>query len=150
MLKKKNNDFYYIYLKIYMLYDNLPDDIIDYIYSKIIFKKNKEFCLEIKIHYYIMNNLFKTKNIKDILSCLIIHKNNNITINEINEISEKIDNYDEKFIKLYIFNLLKKLSIDSKLDFIFYINDYSINLKKMDNYYIKNKILRVINNFIYK
>ena len=36
-VKKKNNDFYYIYLKIYMLYDNLPDDIIDYIYSKIIF-----------------------------------------------------------------------------------------------------------------
>ena len=32
-----------IYLKICMLYDNLPDDIIDYIYSKIIFKKIKEF-----------------------------------------------------------------------------------------------------------
>ena len=133
-----------------MLYDTLPDDIIDYIYSKIILKKNKEFCLEIKIHYYIMNNLFKTKNIKDILSCLIIHKNNYITINEINELSEKINNYNEKNIKLYIFNILKKLSIDSKLDFIFYINDYSINLKKLDNYYIKNKILRVINNFIYK
>lgn len=133
-----------------MLYDNLPDDIIDYIYSKIIFKKNKEFCLEIKIHYYIMNNLFKTKNIKDILSFLIIHKNNYITINEINEISEKINNYDEKNIKLYIFNILKKLSINSKIYFIFYINDYSINLKKLNNYYIKNKILRIINNFIYK
>lgn len=91
-----------------MLYDNLPDDIIDYIYSKIIFNKNNEFCLEIKINYYIMNNLFKTKNIKDILSCLIIYEKKNITINEINEIINKINSYDDKFIKLYIFNILKK------------------------------------------
>lgn len=26
-----------------MIYDNLPDDIIDYIYSKILFKKDKDF-----------------------------------------------------------------------------------------------------------
>lgn len=140
----------YIYKIIYMLYDNLPDDILDYIYSKIIYKKNKDFCLEIKIHYYIMNNLFKTKNIKDILSCLIIHENYIITIDEINELSNKINNYDNNLIKLYIFNILKKLTIHSKLDFIFYINDYSINLKKFDNFYVRNKILRVINNFIYK
>jgi hypothetical protein len=140
----------YIYKIIYMLYDNLPDDILDYIYSKIIYKKNKDFCLEIKIHYYIMNNLFKTKNIKDILSCLIIHENDIITIYEINELSNKINNYDNNLIKLYIFNILKKLTIHSKLDFIFYINDYSINLKKFDNFYVRNKILRVINNFIYK
>jgi len=133
-----------------MLYDNLPDDILDYIYSKIIYKKNKDFCLEIKIHYYIMNNLFKTKNIKDILSCLIIHENYIITIDEINELSDKINNYDDNLIKLYIFNILKKLTIDSKLYFIFYINDYSVNLKKFDNFYVRNKIFRVINNFIYK
>lgn len=133
-----------------MLYDNLSDDILDYIYSKIIYKKNKDFCLEIKIHYYIMNNLFKTKNIKDILCCLIIHENYIITIDEINELSDKINNYDDNLIKLYIFNILKKLTIDSKLDFIFYINDYSVNLKKFDNFYVRNKILRVINNFIYK
>lgn len=140
----------YIYKIIYMLYDNLSDDILDYIYSKIIYKKNKDFCLEIKIHYYIMNNLFKTKNIKDILCCLIIHENYIITIDEINELSDKINNYDDNLIKLYIFNILKKLTIDSKLDFIFYINDYSVNLKKFDNFYVRNKILRVINNFIYK
>lgn len=32
----------YIYKIIYMLYDNFPDDILDYIYSKIIYKKNNE------------------------------------------------------------------------------------------------------------
>lgn len=133
-----------------MLYDNFPDDILDYIYSKIIYKKNNEFCLEIKIHYFIMNNLLKTKNIKDVLCCLIIHKNEIITIDEINKLSDKINNYDKKLIKLYIFNILKKLSIDSKLDFIFYMNDYSINLKKNNKFYVKNKILRIINNFIYK
>lgn len=131
-----------------MLYDNLPDDILDYIYSKIIYKKNKDFCLEIKIHYYIMNNLFKTKNIKNILSCLIIHENYIITIDKINELSDKINNYDDNLIKLYIFNILKKLTINSKLDFIFYINDYSINLKKFNNFYVRNKILRIINNYI--
>lgn len=133
-----------------MLYDNFPDDILDYIYSKIIYKKNKEFCLEIKILYFIMNNLLKTINIKDVLCCLIIHKNEIITIDEINELSDKINNYDEKLIKSYIFNILKKLSIDSKLDFIFYMNDYSIHLKKNNKFYVKNKILRIINNFIYK
>jgi hypothetical protein len=140
----------YIYKIIYMLYDNFPNDILDYIYSKIIYKKNKEFCLEIKIHYFIMNNLLKTINIKDVLCCLIIHKNEIITIHEINELSDKINNYDEKLIKSYIFNILKKLSIDSKLDFIFYMNDYSIHLKKNNKFYVKNKILRIINNFIYK
>lgn len=140
----------YIYKIIYMLYDNFPDDILDYIYSKIIYKKNKEFCLEIKIHYFIMNNLLKTINIKDVLCCLIIHKNEIITIDEINELSDKINNYDEKLIKSYIFNILKKLTIDSKLDFIFYMNDYSIHLKKNNKFYVKNKILRIINNFIYK
>lgn len=140
----------YIYKIIYMLYDNFPDDILDYIYSKIIYKKNKEFCLEIKILYFIMNNLLKTINIKDVLCCLIIHKNEIITIDEINELSDKINNYDEKLIKSYIFNILKKLSIDSKLDFIFYMNDYSIHLKKNNKFYVKNKILRIINNFIYK
>jgi hypothetical protein len=124
----------YIYKIIYMLYDNFPNDILDYIYSKIIYKKNKEFCLEIKIHYFIMNNLLKTINIKDVLCCLIIHKNEIITIHEINELSDKINNYDEKLIKSYIFNILKKLSIDSKLDFIFYMNDYSIHLKKKINF----------------
>ena len=126
-----------------MLYDNLSDDILDYIYSKIIYKKNKDFCLEIKIHYYIMNNLFKTKNIKDILCCLIIHENYIITIDEINELSDKINNYDDNLIKLYIFNILKKLTIDSKLDFIFYILDimyYTLYITHYTSYIIHFKL----------
>lgn len=97
-----------------------------------------------------MNNLLKTININDVLCCLIIHKNEIITIDEINKLSDKINNYDKKLIKSYIFNILKKLTIDSKLDFIFSMNDYSINLKKNNKFYVKNKILKIINNFIYK
>lgn len=133
-----------------MIYDNLPDDIIDYIYSKILFKKDKDFCLEIKIYYYIMNNVLKTKKLKDIYSCLIIHKKDNISIDEINELSYLIDKYDDNLIKLYIFNILKKLTINSKIEFLFYINDYTINSKICNKYYIKNKIISIIDTFIYK
>tara|TARA_Y100000389_G_scaffold33641_1_gene28669 strand:- start:9577 stop:9981 length:405 start_codon:yes stop_codon:yes gene_type:complete len=134
-----------------MIYDNLPDDIIDYIYSKILFKKDKDFCLEIKIHYYIMNNLLKTKKLKDIYTSLIIHQKDNIYIDEINELSNLIDKYDDNLIKLYIFNILKKLTINSKIEFLFYIHDYTIYSNKICNkYYIKNKIICVIDNFIYK
>tara|TARA_B000000477_G_scaffold52176_2_gene43870 strand:+ start:29420 stop:29821 length:402 start_codon:yes stop_codon:yes gene_type:complete len=133
-----------------MLYDNLPDDIIDYIYSKILFKKDKDFCLEIKIYYYIMNNVLKTKKLKDIYSCLIIYQKDNISIDEINELSNLIDKYDDNLIKLYIFNILKKLTINSKIEFLFYIHDYTINCKIYNRYYIKNKIISIIDNFIYK
>lgn len=133
-----------------MLYDNLPDDIIGYIYSKILFKKDKHFCLEIKIYYYIMNYVLKTKKLKDIYSCLIIHQKDNISIDEIYELSYLIDKYDDNLIKLYIFNILKKLTINSKIEFLFYIDDYTINSKISNKYYIKNKIISVIDNFIYK
>lgn len=133
-----------------MLYDNLPDDIIGYIYSKILFKKDKDFCLEIKIYYYIMNYVLKTKKLKDIYSCLIIHQKNNISIDEIYELSYLIDKYDDNLIKLYIFNILKKLTINSKIEFLFYIDDYTINSNICNKYYIKNKIISVIDNFIYK
>ena len=133
-----------------MLYDNLPDDIIYYIYSKILFKKDKDFCLEIKIYYYIMNYVLKTKKLKDIYSCLIIYQKDNISIYEINELSNLIHKYDDNLIKLYIFNILKKLTINSKIEFLFYIDDYTINSNICNKYYIKNKIISVIDNFIYK
>tara|TARA_B110000003_G_scaffold132789_1_gene134808 strand:- start:11777 stop:12178 length:402 start_codon:yes stop_codon:yes gene_type:complete len=133
-----------------MLYDNLPDDIINYIYSKILFKKDKDFCLEIKIYYYIMNNVLKTKKLKDIYSCLIIYQKDNISIHEINELSNLIHKYDDNLIKLYIFNILKKLTINSKIEFLFYIDDYTITSNICNKYYIKNKIISVIDNFIYK
>tara|TARA_B110001450_G_scaffold157068_1_gene146363 strand:- start:12636 stop:13037 length:402 start_codon:yes stop_codon:yes gene_type:complete len=133
-----------------MIYDNLPDDIIDYIYSKILFKKDKDFCLEIKINYYIMNNLLKTKKLKDIYCGLIIHQKDNISIDEINELANLIDKYDDNLIKLYIFNILKKLTINSKIKFLFYIQDYTIKLNRCNKYYIQNKIISVIDNFIYK
>ena len=73
-----------------------------------------------------------------------------ISIDEINELSNLIDKYDDNLIKLYIFNILKKLTINSKIEFLFYIHDYTINCKIYNRYYIKNKIISIIDNFIYK
>lgn len=133
-----------------MLYNNLPDDILDYIYSKIIYKKNKDFCLEIKIYYFIINYLFKKKTLKDIYCCLLIHNNNDITIDEINNLSDLVQNYDDNLVKLYIFNILKKMCIDSKLDFLFNINDYTIDFKNFNKFYIKNRVIKTLNNFVFK
>jgi len=133
-----------------MIYDNLPDDIIDYIYSKILFKKNKDFCLEIKIHYYIINKVLKSKKIKDIYTSLIIYQKKYITFDEIYALSNLVYKYDDNLIKLFFFNILKKLNINSKIEFLFYINDYTINSKICNEYYIRNKIICIINNFIHK
>ena len=97
-----------------------------------------------------MNNLLKTKKIKHIYSCLIIHQKNNISIDEINELSNLIDKYDDNLIKLYIFNILKNLTINLKIEFLFYIHDYTIYSKICNKYYIKNKIISIIDTFIYK
>lgn len=133
-----------------MIYDNLPDDILDYIYTKIIYNKNKEFCLEIKIYYFITNYLFKKKSLKDIYCCLLIHNNNDITIDEINNLSYLVQNYDNNLLKLYILNILKKMNIDSKLEFLFNINDYTIDFKNFDKLYINNRVIKTLNNFVFK
>ena len=58
-------------------FNNLPDDLINKIYSKIYYSQDKNLLNEIKIVYYIKNNLVKDFGLNNICCCALIHNKNN-------------------------------------------------------------------------
>lgn len=130
----------------------LPDNIIEYIYSKIYYIQNEKLLEEIRLIYFIKKYILLRYDIKILCNILLIYLNynmNNIDLEKIDFINNKISNLSDK--KLYkMFNInINKLSLKKKYSFIFNIYDYKIHgLNSVKELYIKKYIYNIINNFI--
>jgi len=131
-----------------MLYDKLPDDLLTYIYSKILYPKHKNFLTEIKIQYYITNYLLKKNCLKDLYICLYIYYYKNLTISDIDILQNTVNNFTNIEIKYKILNILKNMDINDKIEYIFLLSDYTIKHNIDIKTYMEIKVLNVINNFI--
>lgn len=132
-----------------MLYDKLPDDLLTYIYSKILYPKHKNFLTEIKIQYYITNYLLKKNCLKDLYICLYIYYYKNLTISDIDILQNTVNNFTNIEIKYKILNILKNMDINDKIEYIFLLSDYTIKHNIDIKTYMEIKVLNVINNFIH-
>jgi len=136
------------------LFYNLPDDIINFIYTKIYYKQNNDILEEIKLIYYINNVLIKNHNLKDLCSCAVIHMKDDIfietiKIEDINNINNFINNLTNCEIKKLINKTLNSASLKKKYSFIFYMTDVTIHGKNyIDDIFIKKYVNFLINNFI--
>lgn len=131
-----------------MLYDKLPDDLLTYIYSKILYPKHKNFLTEIKIQYYITNYLLKKNCLKDLYICLYIYYYKNLTISDIDILQNTVNNFTNIKIKYKILNILKNMDINDKIEYIFLLSDFTIKHNIDIKKYMEIKVLNVINNFI--
>jgi len=132
-----------------MLYDKLPDDLLTYIYSKILYPKHKNFLTEIKIQYYITNYLLKKNCLKDLYICLYIYYYKNLTISDIDILQNTVNNFTNIKIKYKILNILKNMDINDKIEYIFLLSDFTIKHNIDIKKYMEIKVLNVINNFIH-
>ena len=131
-----------------MLYDKLPDDLLTYIYSKILYPKHKNFLTEIKIQYYITNYLLKKNCLKDLYICLYIYYYKNLTISDIDILQNTVNNFTNIKIKYKILNILRNMDINDKIEYIFLLSDFTIKHNIDIKTYMEIKVLNVINNFI--
>ena len=132
-----------------MLYDKLPDDLLTYIYSKILYPKHKNFLTEIKIQYYITNYLLKKNCLKDLYICLYIYYYKNLTISDIDILQNTVNNFTNIKIKYKILNILRNMDINDKIEYIFLLSDFTIKHNIDIKKYMEIKVLNVINNFIH-
>ena len=136
-----------------IFFDNLPDDIIDFIYTKIYYKQNKEILQEIKLMYYINNKLVNDYSLDDICFCALLHMRDgimeNINIEEIEYVNNFFNKLNYNEFKTFLNKILASSSILKKYSFIFYMNDVKfISNNNINEYYIKNYVNRLIKKFM--
>lgn len=129
----------------------LPDDIIEYIYSKIYYIQNEKLLEEIRLIYFIKKYILLRYDIKILCNILLIYLNYNITnidLEKIDFINNKISNLsDEELYKMFNVNI-NKLSLNKKYSFIFNMYDYRIRgLNSITEIFIKKYINNIQNIF---
>lgn len=139
-------------MNIEYLFDQLPDDLIDKIYSKIYYVQNKNLLDEIKINYYIKKKYINNnKKIRDIYCCMKLHfddyySKDNLTFQKIIELQEMISKIKKKELIKSANKYINKVKLEDKYTFIYFLNDFTI--RKEHNYiYIKNRIDNILKLF---
>lgn len=130
----------------------LPDDIIDKIYSKIYYPQNSNLLSEIKLVYFITNELVKNYGLYNVCCCAITHDEyymniEAISLQYIEDIHDKINNLTYSQTRILLNNVIGKMSLEKKYSFIFYMTDRTVRQAVQDtNNYIKYIINSIINN----
>lgn len=130
----------------------LPDDIIDKIYSKIYYPQNSNLLSEIKLVYFITNELVKIYGLYNVCCCAITHDEyymniEAISLQYIEKIHDKINSITYTEVKNTLNRIIAKMSLEKKYSFVFYMTDRTIRQAGHDtNNYIKYIINSIINN----
>jgi len=130
-------------------FNNLPDDLINKIYYKIYYSQDKNLLNEIKIVYYIKNNLVKDFGLNNICCCALIHYKNNynindISINDIDTIYNVVNILPENVVRSVLNNIIGKMPLNYKYSLIFHLLDKTITPYTYNDEYIKIVIDNII------
>lgn len=100
-----------------LIWDNLPSDIQDNIYSKIIFPQNKNLLEDIRNYRFVKTCLLNSFQVWELVWCLILSFNKNID-NKKKDDKMKLFRNSGKSGEFYLSRIIGKLSIGDRNDFL--------------------------------